>query len=355
MPAGDETKSRVLLVRRGYLGDILLLSRVCTALRRFWPDVHIAIACQRAYASAVELLPDANEAIELPESWTQWPGIWRRVRRGRFTHVMDYDNRARTAVLTALTGATLRVAFPIGRAKQIGKFAYHRRLEILGELWDAQHMSENYLWAWREIGVALEDAPFRLAVPAKALESARRKLAVSSWSRAEKRNRLIVHVGTRSEHRRWPAEKFAAVAQALVRAEPELRVAFVGGPGDEAMLAKVGVLFPEATMLGAIGDVRVLAGLLDEASDFLGHDSGPAHLAAGLGLRIVTLATAPQLAQWRPLGDRVVVLSAPSPCPQCLAPGVCAPPDTYRMKCVGHVGVDAVVAAVGSLRGMESR
>jgi ADP-heptose:LPS heptosyltransferase len=243
------------------------------------------------------------------------------------------------------------MAVPIGRAKQTATFWYDRFLTIPGELYGRQHMSENYLWAWRAVGVELEDSPHVLAVPEDFKQEAGKRVAGTNWTHVERESRLMVHVGTRSDARRWPLESFAAALKQLAEGDDPMLPAIVGGPGDEAVIEALQRMLPEAVSFGIVKDVRLLAALFAEAADFVGHDSGPAHLAAGLGLRITTLATAPELRQWRPLAESARVIAAPNPCPQCLAPGVCVPGDSYRMCCIRHVSVGMLVHGVRSQRG----
>ena len=63
-------------------------------------------------------------------------------------------------------------------------------------------------------------------------------------------------------------------------------------------------------------DMDKLARLFQEASLYIGHDSGITHLAAMLGAPTIALFRHSSVAQWRPLGPRVKVIEASTSGPE---------------------------------------
>src|SRR5690349_3046596 len=95
---------RILVIRRRYLGDIVLLGPVFANLRRAWPDAHLAGLAEPAFAPVLAMNPDVNEIFSLPRRALEWPGFLAALRRARFSHVLDLDNNERTAFVTRATG-----------------------------------------------------------------------------------------------------------------------------------------------------------------------------------------------------------------------------------------------------------
>jgi len=113
----------------------------------------------------------------------------------------------------------------------------------------------------------------------------------------------VVHPGAASPARRWPPERFAAVARAE-RAEGR-RVVITGGPA-EAPLAR------HVAELAGVGDRDVLAGrtsLIELAAVVAGAgrvvcgDTGVAHLATAFGTPSLTLFGPVAPAEWGPPRD----------------------------------------------------
>src|SRR5512138_3775362 len=102
---------RVLLVRRRYLGDIVLLGSVLRNLRLHWPGAHITVLTEMAYCQVIPLNPDGNDVAAFPPRALDWPGFFRRLRIAGFTHVLDFDNTDKTALVTRATGAAVRATF----------------------------------------------------------------------------------------------------------------------------------------------------------------------------------------------------------------------------------------------------
>jgi ADP-heptose:LPS heptosyltransferase len=107
---------------------------------------------------------------------------------------------------------------------------------------------------------------------------------------------LAVHPGATDPRRRWPPERFAAVAAAAAR--QGAGVAVLGTAGEAALVARVAGLTRRRLPAARRPQVRALAGTLDEpglvgvlavSTVLLGNDSGPRHLAAAVGTPTVAV------------------------------------------------------------------
>jgi ADP-heptose:LPS heptosyltransferase len=110
----------------------------------------------------------------------------------------------------------------------------------------------------------------------------------------------VVHPGATSAARRWPPERFAAVARAERAAGR--RVVVTGGP-DEALLARrvaAAAGLPSSAVLAGRTDVGAMAALVAAAGRVVCGDTGVAHLATALGTPSVLVfgPTSPQA--WGP-------------------------------------------------------
>lgn len=107
----------------------------------------------------------------------------------------------------------------------------------------------------------------------------------------------IIHPGAGSEERRWPAERWAAVARLARR---EARVLVTAGPGELELASRVATgagLGPDSVWTGSL--LR-LAGLVADAGCVLSGDTGVAHLATALGRPSVVLFGPVAPAEWGP-------------------------------------------------------
>jgi ADP-heptose:LPS heptosyltransferase len=333
---------RVLVIRRRYLGDIVLLGSVLRNLRLHWPAAHLSVLVEPRFAEVLALNPEVNSTLNLPASLGEWPGFLRALRRARFTHVLDLDNSDKTAVISRLSGAKIRVGLHHGvhRLKLGG--AYTHVMHDPGELHETRPITEYYLRALEPLGVPVVTREVRL-VPRESDLAAARALAGAGG------RILLVHPGSRSAMRIWPAARFAAVCD-YAQDELGLQVVLVGGPAEADLvteirgLARTHILTPPGAL--PLGRFAALAHLSDA---FLCHDSGPMHVAAAVGSRVIALYGSQNAALFRPVGDGHTLLQPPLPCVTCVAPGRCVVEDSYQNLCVQNIPPERVKIALGSV------
>lgn len=120
----------------------------------------------------------------------------------------------------------------------------------------------------------------------------------------------LVHAGARVSERRWPADRFARVCDAL--GSLGFHVVLVGGATDavasDSVSSLSGVIVHDLTGMTSVG---VLAGLLERADLFVGTDSGPAVLAGALGVQSVVIGPASLLERIGRPGSVSYVTSGP--------------------------------------------
>jgi heptosyltransferase-1 len=135
-----------------------------------------------------------------------------------------------------------------------------------------------------------------------------------AWCAAELRRRgaerfLLLAPGGGWGAKLWPAARYGEAARALK--EDGLRTLVNHGPGEEALAQEV------VTASGGAAEplscsVSELIALTRRAQLFLGGDTGPMHLAAALGVPVVTIFGPTDPARNGPFGTRNVVLRSPA-------------------------------------------
>jgi ADP-heptose:LPS heptosyltransferase len=110
-----------------------------------------------------------------------------------------------------------------------------------------------------------------------------------------------IHPGARAAERRWPPERFAAVADAL--AGRGLRVVLTGSRDETALTRAVAdAMRAEALDLAGQTSLGAVAALLRGARLLVCNDTGVSHLAAALRVpSVVVLPRRSELESWPPL------------------------------------------------------
>ncbi len=119
----------------------------------------------------------------------------------------------------------------------------------------------------------------------------------------ERGSYVCVHPGASVPERRWPAERFAAVADWL--AGHGLRVLLTGTIREADLCHAVGqAMRAEALDLSGRTGLGSLGVLLEGARMLVCNDTGVSHVAAALRVPSVVLAPAANIARWAPSDRR---------------------------------------------------
>ena len=118
----------------------------------------------------------------------------------------------------------------------------------------------------------------------------------------------VLHPGAGSPRKVWPADRFREIIRAL--AARGFSGVIVLGEAEQSVLEEwSAAALPLDWTVRNRPDLLALAGLLSEASFYLGNDSGVTHLSAALGVPGLALFLTEFVGAWRPLG-KVEALAA---------------------------------------------
>jgi len=257
------------VIRLGALGDFVLSFPAFAAIRAHHPDARITLLTTTPFAGLGALSPwfDAVQVDARPRPW-DLAGLW-RLRRALLGYDLVYDLQT-----SARSSRYFRLA---GRPAWSG-IAHGCSLPHDDPGRDALHPIERQRDQLRCAGIDAHGGWPDLSWLVRAGEA------------PGLQGRYAVLVPGAAPHRpekRWPAERFAALANRM--AARGLAPMVVGGPGDMALAAGIVAACPGAIDLAGRTDLAGLAAMLAGAAVVVGNDTGPMHLAAALGRRCVVL------------------------------------------------------------------
>lgn len=125
-----------------------------------------------------------------------------------------------------------------------------------------------------------------------------------------------------------------------------LGLLLVGSPEEAALSAEAAAEWrgPVINLCG-VTNPRETAALLERAELFVGHDSGPMHLAAAMGTRCVAVFSARQQPRiWFPYGDGHRVIFHHMPCEGCRLERCVE----FQKQCITSVRVEEMYTAVST-------
>jgi len=159
---------------------------------------------------------------------------------------------------------------------------------------------------------------FRFSIPAVEMAQGDQLLT----SLGVRPGQVLVGVGPGSARSAtaWPAERFAAVGQSLLRQFREVVLLAIGGTSERSLCDRLCDGWgPRSHNLAGRLSILGSASVLSKCTTFIGNDSGPTHLAAVLGVPCVAIFSARNaLGQWTPIGAHHVVLEDRPDCAGCM-------------------------------------
>lgn len=148
----------------------------------------------------------------------------------------------------------------------------------------------------------------------------------------------------------WPKEKFAALADVLIK-ELGAKIIFVGGPKDTEDISWAQKKMSGASISTA-GKLSVieLAALMRHLKIFISVDTGPLYMASAMGAPVVDIAGPIDVSEQPPLGKKCVIVQKDLPCVPCSyvtkTARFCACGDR---RCIEEISVDDVFRGVRML------
>lgn len=320
-PHTGETR-RILLVQLDHLGDAVISTALLAPLRRAYPqaEIHVLASPRSAAvlgAADIDRLYVWDGYRFEGRRWWQWCWgvfVWGlRLQHERFDLGLDVRGELPLAALLWLAGVPRRVGWACGG----GRFLLSASAEFVAGRPEIESRRALLAAAGVAVGKAERLAPVWRHEPSAAR-------AIAEWLDAlpdDGQPLVVIHVGAGTAAKRWPVEHFRQLAQKLLTHDVRpLTLVLVGSNDDRLRSAHVARSLNADRVHDWTGQLSLgqLAALCRRAALLIGADSGPAHLAAAVGAPVLALFSgANDSRQWRPAGDRVIVLKRPTPCGPC--------------------------------------
>lgn len=291
---------RILIVNPFGIGDVLFTTPLVRALRRAFPESHIGYLCNRRTEAVLRGNPHVNRLFiyEKDEALRLWKAssrqglgyVWRLLRDLRgvgFDLVVDLSLGERYSFMLRLLGVPRMVGFNYRRR---GRFLTES-LPIDG--YQEGHVVTYYQQLLQSIGIRLQEGALELRASAEDQRWAQAWLETQGLAAGSLLVGIVpaggVSWGIGAPFRRWHAEGFAAVADALVERHGATILLF-GEQADAATCQQVlRAMHHPALNLSGQTTLGQFVSLLSRLALVLCNDGGPLHLAVSQQVRTVSI------------------------------------------------------------------
>ncbi|HTR98920.1 MAG TPA: glycosyltransferase family 9 protein [Bacteroidota bacterium] len=312
LPFDPGSPPRILVIRQhNQLGDMLCVVPLLRALRRTYPRAYIALMASPVNCAPMVGNRYVDEVINFDKrefmgreggSLLRLPGYSRGLRERKFTvaAVPSTVSTSFTSDLMAyLSGAPVRVgaASLEGQANPSGFFFTHPRdLDWRGS--PGRHQAERNMDIW-PVNLEGED-DLSAEITLTPGEIADGEAFMRSLSGGASRV-IAYHPGAGKVPNRWPAERFAALADRLSGYGAAVITA---GPMDDEPVEAMTRAMRAPGGLIRNQPIRRVASALRFADLVICNDTGIMHVAAAVGTPVLSLFGPTDPRQWAPTGPR---------------------------------------------------
>ncbi|MBL8012857.1 MAG: glycosyltransferase family 9 protein [Candidatus Omnitrophica bacterium] len=299
----------VLIIRTDKIGDVVLTTPAIAAVRSNLPQAKITVLVSGSTKALLQSDPNIDELIvddRINEN-KGWMGFWKLVdivKQRRFDCVIIFHTKRRTNLLSFYAGIPVRIGY---KDKNFGFLLTHgiKDDRFLG----IKHEVDYCLDLLKNLNFKVDG--FR---PVLSVDPDARQF-IDQWIRENRlsgKRIIAIHPGASDLTKCWPVESFARLIDELA-AIPESAVV-VFGAGETVKLIHTIRTQSSAKFFDLSGKTSLaqIIALLSRSHVLVSNDSGPVHVAAALGIYVVSLFLRNQpginAERWKPFGEKGFLL-----------------------------------------------
>ncbi len=319
----------ILAVRLDNLGDVLMTTPALSAIRETLPEARLTMLASPSGAALARHLPAVDEVIAFEAPWVKHASASAEPTFGdaeaRMLATLAERRFDAAIIFTVCTQSALPAALFCRMAGIPLRLAHSREnpyalltdwipdTDTVGD--GMRHEVERQLALVAAVGFVPRHERLRFRFEAEHVRRLRRRMAAAGFD--SRQPYFVVHPGATAPSRRYPAARFGAAADLIVR-ESGCAAIYTGTRGEENLVEEArDQMSGKAISLAGQLDLGELGALIGGARVLVANNTGTVHIAAALETPVVDLyaLTNPQHTPWK---VRAHVLSHDVPCRNCL-------------------------------------
>ncbi|MBI5826132.1 MAG: glycosyltransferase family 9 protein [Deltaproteobacteria bacterium] len=334
----------ILVVRTAYIGDVVMTMPVLRPLRDLFPKAKITFLTSVGANDLFKDNPCVDSVIAYDAFWFYpgnglrgYLGFLKALRKKRYDLVIEARGDIRDILFIAYPSRSrYRVGYNVGG----GGFL----LTHVVPFKEVKHKVEYHLDIVRFLGAFVDKLDWGLSASGN-----EDKKAIEALGADGGRSHVIagIHPGGRKGLKCWGAEKFALLADRLVR-ELGARVYFTGSAQEASLVEEIlGRMSCKGVSLAGKTSLRTSAAVIGRFDVFVTNDSAPLHLASAQKTPTVAIFGPSKSNETGPYGNAHRVVEKDFPCRFSCDEDVCG--HTPYNECMESIGVDDVFDAAVDL------
>lgn len=344
---------KVLIIRPGAIGDVLLTTPFIRALKKALPGAVIDYVAAPFPAKILEGNPYLSNVIVFDKNRYKNENFivknindlkfYSSLAKNKYDLVFDLFGNLRSALMAFLSGARYRVGFTF----RVRKYLYNIKVKPAQDPMYNVHYHTQLLAA---VGIPEdgEELDFKIS------ESEKDK--AGQFINTIKNGGPVIGLNPSGTWptKRWPEEKFGELAGLILDGIKQSCVIVLWGPGEQHMAEKVLKNCPvkQGIIMAPQTSLKELAALIGQMDVLVTNDGAPKHISVAMKTPTVTIFGPTNSISWNPCNSPYypAVVSALN----------CAPCDKTQcpdkdIECMKKISAAEVFEAVKKLAALKSR
>jgi len=299
------TIKNILAIRNDRFGEFLLNIPAFNSLKKSFPQAKLTLIVNPYVLELAKCIPCADEVIGWSDKKHSLPELLRLSRilkKKKFDLCVVLNPSAESHILSFLSAIPVRAG-------------YNRKLPFLlnKKIEDSKnsalkHEVEYNLDLVKAAGADALDKTLSIRLENNIIDSSLEKFKL-----AKSEKLIAIHPWTSDIVKQWPLENFKTLALKIVN-ELKIMTVIVGGIEEEARSKQYFENINEGLIINLTGKTSLveLAALLKNCKLLVSGDSGPAHLAAAVNTKTITIfrndlpGKTPK--RWAPWGENHIII-----------------------------------------------
>ncbi len=310
---------RILIARTDRIGDVAISTPVIEVLRKEFRLARIEMCVRPQAAGIIEDNPQLDGVFVFDKAGRHSGPL------GILRFIIELAmKRFDVAVILHPTAMMNISCFLAGIPKRIG---YDRKCGFLltdrlphDKQEGKKHELEYTLDVVRKMGIKVSGPRIKVYLSKKSEENAAGLLKSCGIDFTKKL--IAVHPGSSCRSKKWPVGNFIKTIRMLGRDNMAYQFIVLGDTGCSEEGKKIAEE-TGAVDLTAKTHTKALAAVIKQSALLISNDSGPVHVAVGVGTPVIAIFGRNQKGlsakRWGPLGVTDVVMQKDAGCPVCLA------------------------------------
>lgn len=274
--------NRILIIRTSAIGDVVFSSCIAEAIKRTYPQAHVAWLVEPGIDALLRPDPHIDERILWPKA--EWKALWRdghrmevfrrmrafrtMLREHRFDVAIDLQGLLKSGILAWMTGAPRRIGLGSREGSQL------LMTEIVSRGGNPARISSEYLYLAQQLGLDTGDFMPQLFLDPNAEARALERLAAKGLAPGQY---AVFAAFTTRPQKHWFVDAWQKLAP-MVKQQTGLTPVLLGGPPDREAAGEIAAGAPTIVNLVGQTNLAEAAAVIRHAGAVIGVDTGLTHM-----------------------------------------------------------------------------